>query len=103
MDRFSKFKFLYALKLNFNGGQFYKNNSKSWEKADANVILLWSLKLSNKNNPQKNNMPQQTLLIEGLLYDKIKKVKKLSAPKPSSGRVGGWISSWVDGGKQKPV
>ena len=37
MARFSKFKFPYALKFNFNGGQFYKLISKfgylkKWEK-----------------------------------------------------------------------
>ena len=29
MAQFSKFKFIYALKLNFNGGQF-KKNVKLW-------------------------------------------------------------------------
>ena len=30
MVQFSKFKLLYTLKLNFNGGQFYKENIKTW-------------------------------------------------------------------------
>ena len=51
MARFSKFKFLFALNLNFNVGQFFKEMSKfgyfkKWEK--IRIKLEWLRKLAEK-------------------------------------------------------
>ena len=40
MDRFSKFKILFALKLNFNGGQFYK---------EIAIVFGYFIMLENQN------------------------------------------------------
>ena len=80
MAPFSKFKLLFVIKLNFNGGQS-KKNIKFWlfhEKIKIQfeiiVIEFWSLKLK----------------ILSILIQILELIKKTSP---------GWMGGWVDGFK----
>ena len=75
---FQKFKFLFALKQNFNGGQFYKEISKLGyfkKLGKVRVKLLWLRKLIVEMNSRI--------------------CKKLAAKIKKSGA--GWMDGWMDG------